>query len=67
VNLLTSTLTKGAPLSFASRLAISVLPTPVGPTMMMFFGEISSRIASATICRRQRLRIAMATARLALC
>ena len=36
----------GAPASFASRRAISVFPTPVGPMRMMLFGEISSRIVS---------------------
>ena len=34
---------KGAPASFASRRAISVLPTPVGPIIRMFFGSTSSR------------------------
>ena len=29
----------GAPVSLASRRAISVLPTPVGPIIMMFFGR----------------------------
>jgi len=33
--------------------------------MMMIFGAISSRRASATCLRRQRLRRAIATARLA--
>ena len=33
----------GAPASFASRRAISVLPTPVGPIIRMFFGSTSSR------------------------
>src|SRR5260221_14629928 len=33
--------------------------------MMMFFGAISSRRSGASCCRRQRLRRAMATARLA--
>src|SRR5438093_474646 len=45
-----------------ARLAISVLPTPVGPIMMMLFGMISSRISSGACARRQRLRTAMATA-----
>src|SRR5690606_7996777 len=49
----------------ASRRAISVLPTPVGPIMRMFFGVISWRSGSATCWRRQRLRSAMATARFA--
>ena len=34
---------KGALASFASRRAISVLPTPVGPIIRMFFGSTSSR------------------------
>src|SRR5258706_13082378 len=49
----------------ASRRAISVLPTPVGPIMRMFFGVISGRNDSATCWRRQRLRKAIATARFA--
>ena len=32
---------KGARASFARRRAISVLPTPVGPIIRMFFGVIS--------------------------
>ena len=56
---------KGAWASLARRRAISVLPTPVGPIMMMFLGAISSRSSSGTCWRRQRLRSAMATARLA--
>ncbi len=32
----------------ASLRAISVLPTPVGPTIKMFFGVISARSASGT-------------------
>ena len=56
---------KGAWASLARRLAISVLPTPVGPIMMMFFGAISSRSSSGTWVRRQRLRSAIATARFA--
>ena len=43
VNFDASILRKGAWTSFASRRAISVLPTPVGPIMMMFFGMTSSR------------------------
>jgi len=38
---------------------------PVGPMSMMFLGEISSRMGGGTCCRRQRLRRATATARLA--
>ena len=33
----------------ASRRAISVLPTPVGPIMRMFFGMTSSRISPARL------------------
>src|SRR3954452_7975233 len=55
----------GAPASFASRLAISVLPTPVGPIISMFLGRTSSRNPPSSCCRRQRLRSAMETARLA--
>jgi|GEM_PF-5583185 len=56
---------KGDWASVARRRAISVLPTPVGPIMMMFFGAISSLSGSGTWRRRQRLRRAMATERLA--
>jgi hypothetical protein len=56
---------KGALARRARRRAISVLPTPVGPIIRMFFGVISVRKGSATCMRRQRLRRAMATARLA--
>src|ERR1700690_1159020 len=55
----------GACASLARRRAISVLPTPVGPIMRMFFGVISPRMDSSTCWRRQRLRKAIATARLA--
>ena len=51
--------------SFARRRASSVLPTPVGPIMRMFFGITSSAISGGSFCRRSRLRSAMATARLA--
>jgi ammonia channel protein AmtB len=53
--------------SFASRRAISVLPTPVGPIIRMFFGATSSAISAGSFCRRMRLRSAMATARFAWC
>src|SRR6056297_1610741 len=56
---------KGAFARRARRRAISVLPTPVGPIMRIFLGVISARRSSATCMRRQRLRRAMATARLA--
>src|SRR3984957_16156885 len=65
VNLVASTLMNGALASRAKRRAISVLPTPVGPIMRMFFGVISGRSASATWLRPQRFRKAIATARLA--
>ena len=46
------TLTKGASASFASRLAISVFPQPVGPIMRMFLGTISSCIATQHLSMR---------------
>src|SRR3954471_3169588 len=55
----------GAPASLARRREISVLPTPVGPIIKMFLGITSSRSFSSSCSRRQRLRSAMATARLA--
>src|SRR5690606_40859413 len=55
----------GALASLARRRAISVLPTPVGPIIRMFLGTISWRRGSATCWRRQRLRRATATERLA--
>jgi hypothetical protein len=42
------------------------LPQPVGPIIRMFFGITSSRIGETSLSRRQRLRSAIATARLAL-
>src|SRR3954451_16996868 len=65
VNLLASTLRKGALARRASRRAISVLPTPVGPIIRMFLGAMSSASSGGSCCRRQRLRKAMATARFA--
>src|SRR4029079_4501708 len=65
VNFVASTLMNGASASRARRRAISVLPTPVGPIIRMFFGVISWRSGSATCWRRQRFRIAIATARFA--
>src|SRR3954469_1895620 len=56
---------KGASARRASRRAISVLPTPVGPIIRMFFGVISWRSGSATCWRRQRFRSAIATERFA--
>jgi hypothetical protein len=60
-----STLMNGERVKRASRRAISVFPTPVGPMSMMFLGAISSRMGGGTCWRRQRLRRATATARLA--
>src|SRR6266480_66784 len=65
VNLVASTLMKGASASRARRRAISVLPTPVGPIIRMFLGVISCRRGSATCWRRQRFLRAIATARFA--
>ena len=56
---------KGEFASRARRRAISVLPTPVGPIMMMFFGATSSAMSGGSFSRRTRLRKAMATARFA--
>jgi hypothetical protein len=58
-------LDEGAPASLARRREISVLPTPVGPIIRMFLGNTSSRSFSSSFRRRQRLRSAIATARLA--
>jgi hypothetical protein len=60
-----STLMNGAFVSPASRRAISVFPTPVGPIIRMFFGLTSCRSDSPSCCRRHRFRIATATARFA--
>mmetsp|Transcript_43986 Transcript_43986/g.84027 ORF Transcript_43986/g.84027 Transcript_43986/m.84027 type:complete len:320 (-) Transcript_43986:327-1286(-) len=65
VNLVASTLIKGASASLANLRAISVLPHPVGPIIRMFLGTISSFIGEAILCLRQRLRSAIATARFA--
>ena len=46
VNLVASTLIKGASASFDNLLEISVLPTPVGPIIKIFFGNTSSFISS---------------------
>ncbi|CSI80966.1 Uncharacterised protein [Vibrio cholerae] len=66
MNLVASTLMKGTFASLAKRRAISVLPTPVGPIIRIFFGVTSTRKLSSSCIRRQRLRSAIATARLAL-
>ena len=46
-------------------LEITQQATPVGPIIIIFLGAISSRKTGSTCCRRQRLRRAIATARLA--
>mmetsp|Transcript_34744 Transcript_34744/g.64319 ORF Transcript_34744/g.64319 Transcript_34744/m.64319 type:complete len:204 (-) Transcript_34744:71-682(-) len=61
VNFVASTLMNGLCESFESLRAISVLPTPVGPTIRIFFGITSSRRSSGRRCLRQRLRYATAT------
>src|SRR5438132_2026244 len=55
----------GASASRARRRAISVLPTPVGPIIRMFFGRISRDISGSSCWRRHRFRRAIATAFLA--
>jgi hypothetical protein len=50
---------------WASRRAISVFPTPVGPIRRMLLGMMSRRFSAATCIRRIRLRRAIAIARLA--
>jgi hypothetical protein len=65
VNFEASTLRKGLPESLASRRAISVFPTPVGPIIKMFLGVISAATSGDSRWRRTRLRRATATARFA--
>ena len=65
VNLVASTLIKGASASFANLRAISVFPTPVGPIIRIFFGRISSLRAPLTCCLRHLFLSAIATAFLA--
>ena len=48
VNLVASTLINGAPTTLAIRLAISVLPTPVGPIIKIFLGAISCLVSSSS-------------------
>jgi hypothetical protein len=60
-----STFRNGLPLSRASRRAISVFPTPVGPIIRMFLGVTSCASSGGSRWRRIRLRSAIATARLA--
>src|ERR1700710_688453 len=56
---------KGAPASFASRRAISVVPTPGSTIIGIFSGSCPSRGEPVSCSLRQRLRSAMDTARLA--
>ena len=65
VNLDASILRKGDWARWASRLAISVFPTPVGPIIMIFLGAISSRRGGSTCWRRHRFLKATATDRFA--
>ncbi len=65
VNFEASTFRNGELASFASRRAISVFPTPVGPIIIMFLGMISSASSGVSFWRRMRLRSAIATARFA--
>ena len=53
---------KGASANFESLLEISVLPTPVGPIISMFFGRTSSLISSVRACLLHRFLNATATA-----
>src|ERR1039458_8155636 len=55
----------GALASFASRRAISVFPTPVGPIRIILLGKISSRRPAGTCCLRHLFLSAIATALLA--
>ena len=63
--LVASILMNGAPGEFRQPPGDFGFADAGGPIIMMFFGETSSRISSGTRCRRQRLRTAIATARLA--
>ena len=65
VNFDASTLMNGDRARRASRRAISVLPTPVGPIIRMFFGATSSASSGGSFWRRIRFRSATATARFA--
>src|SRR4029434_58626 len=58
---------KGDCASLARRRAISVLPTPVGPIIRMFFGATSSASSFGNFWRRRRVLSSIATARFALC
>ena len=66
VNLVASTFTNGASANFESLLEISVLPTPVGPIIKIFFGRTSSFMSSSNACLLHLFLRAIATALLAL-
>src|SRR3990172_5393190 len=66
VNLDASTFMNGAAESFASLRDISVLPTPVGPIIIIFLGITSSLRSSESLCLRHLVLRAIATARFAL-
>ena len=66
VNLVASTFTNGASANLDNRLEISVLPTPVGPIIKIFFGNTSSFISPLRACLLHLFLNAIATALLAL-
>ena len=66
VNLVASTLTKGASANFESLLEISVFPTPVGPIISIFFGKTSFFISPFKACLLHLFLNATATAFFAL-
>ena len=55
--LVASTFKNGAPTNSANRRAISVLPTPVGPIMMIFFGVTSLRNSAGAAATTRRLTL----------
>ena len=61
-----STFTNGASANLDNLLDISVLPTPVGPIIKIFFGKISFFISPFKACLLHLFLKAMATAFLAL-
>ena len=66
MNLVASTLTNGASANFDNRLDISVLPTPVGPIIKIFFGSTSFFISPLSACLLHLFLNATATAFFAL-
>ena len=65
MNLVASTFTKGASASFESLLDISVFPTPVGPSIKIFFGKTSFFNSPLRACLLHLFLSAIATALLA--